>query len=145
MIRALLKKRIVSGYLTSVLLTSLILQIIINIAQSDSPDDFKTDPIKLFLATSILLVIYTIIPSAFFILLCEKRSIQNIICYLLFACTLSLPPLLLLAMGLNTETLATSLNFSPAAIVSGVVYWFISGRHAGDDAKSLREQIKAFD
>ncbi|MBO6894039.1 MAG: hypothetical protein JJ866_19015 [Roseibium sp.] len=91
------------------------------------------------------MTLYTIIPALFFIVISERRNNRALVTYLLFSGLLAVISIPLVTMDFSADTVVRSLVFLPAGLVSGFVYWWFSGCHAGENIRELRKQIEVFD
>lgn len=144
MIGLLFRKRIFTGYAASALVASLTLHIVINTLSGGGDGGLSLNMV-VYLVLLMFVTLYTMVPSLLFIAYCEKRTIRSALLYVLFSAALAFVGLPVMFLNVDWEIFKTALIFTPAGIVSGLVYWSLAGRLAGDDARLLRAQIEAFD
>jgi len=140
----LFKRRIFVGYTASALAASLTMHLTINTLSGGGAGDL-TPNFALYLILLVFVTLYTLVPSILFIAFCEKRTIRNLLSYVVFSALLAFAGLPVILLNIDWEIFKTALIFTPAGIVSGVVYWTLAGRNAGDEARLLKAQIEAFD
>lgn len=143
--RLLFRRRIVFGYFYSVLCSGLVFSLMLNYFMSGTPQDLGPGVVLLYVFITLFIFMYTVLPSVFFIMICEARSIRRLIYYIMFSTTLGYLLFPLLTQRLDQETLTQSLFLVPAGIVAGCIYWFFSGRSAGENRAGDKEQIKVFE
>lgn len=143
MIGVLFQKRIFIGYAASALAASFMLHLTLNSVSGGGGGLSVNMVVYLFLL--VFVTLYTLVPSLLFIAFCEKRTIRSALSYTLFSAILAFAGLPVILMSIDWEIFKTALISVPAGIISGLVYWYFSGRNAGDDARLLKAQIEAFD
>lgn len=143
--RLLFKRRILLGYFYSVLCSGLVFSLTLNYLTSGAPQDLNPGVLLLYVFISLFIFMYTVLPSVFFIMICEAKSVRRLIYYVLFSTMLGYLLFPLLTQRLDQETLTQSLFLVPAGIVAGCIYWFFSGRYAGENRADDKEQIKVFE
>jgi cellulose synthase/poly-beta-1,6-N-acetylglucosamine synthase-like glycosyltransferase len=140
----LFRKRIFLGYAASALSASLTLHITINTLSGGGNGGLSLNMV-VYLFLLVFVTLYTVVPSLLFIAYCERRTIRKAAFYVLFSAVLAFVGLPVIFLNVDWEIFKTALMFTPAGIVSGLVYWYLAGRLAGDDARLLRAQLEAFD
>lgn len=138
--RTLMRRRIWLGYFLSAAAASVTQIVAFNFLTSS----FPASSILLF-AIFVIVVLYTIVPSLFFIFFCERKNKRSLLFYLLFSGLLSVVGLPLVTTDFDLDMLFRALFFLPAGLVSGFTYWYFSGRHAGKNLKEFRKQIEVFE
>ncbi|MBO6509316.1 MAG: hypothetical protein JJ979_12715 [Roseibium sp.] len=157
MIRRIFKRRFAFGYLAGVFVASLyfVLAIVLNSHGGPEPRDFPPDEelqpaiVPLLVLTFGVLFALTVVPSIVFVIAAEAKAVKGAAPYILFALILEFGllslPILLFSLEIDPEDLVAVLALLPAGVISGIVYWWISGRYAGDDIRNLKKQIEVFD
>jgi len=143
--RLLFRRRIILGYFYSVLCSSLVFTLTLNFLDTGGPRELDSSIVIIYTFISILIFMYTVLPSVFYIMVCEASARQNVLYYVVFSSGLGYLLFPLLTQRLDQETLTQSLFLVPAGIVAGGIYWFFSGRFAGENKTDDKEQIKTFD
>lgn len=144
MIRLLFKKRIFHGYAASALAASFTLLVTLNIVLDGNEGGASANMVA-YLFLLVFVTLYTVAPSLLFIAYCEKRSVRSAVAYMLFSAILAFAGLPVVLMNLHWEIFKSAFISLPAGLLSGVVYWYFAGRHAGDNASRLQTKIEAFD
>jgi len=134
---------LVAGYLASVFVSGLVLNIMLSFT-SDGTGQMMSDTVY-FPVVLLAVALYTALPSLLFVLLCEKKAIRHPAFHVAFSTLLAFAGFPLLFQSLDPDILVMALYVSPAGLVAGLVYWYIAGRHSGEESEHLRKQIEIFD
>lgn len=83
--RLLFRRRIILGYFYSVLCSSLVFTLTLNFLDTGGPRELDSSIVIIYAFISILIFMYTVLPSVFYIMVCEASARQNVLYYVVFS------------------------------------------------------------